>query len=208
MRFELPMSTTTTRVLMVALGTLLLGWSEPDHVDGTTPKETSGSDRAPASDIRWVGTNTARTRGNNGMDAQSGAPHFSIGSNGGGVPLPITVYFDFDGTALRRKDMKALDELAAQMRTNKLISIEVVGYTDRIGEEAYNQALSARRAETVKEYLVQRGVSAAQIRTDGRGEAQPKAGSHCADMGLNLYGDLVKCLQSDRRVEIAVVGMT
>jgi OOP family OmpA-OmpF porin len=53
--------------------------------------------------------------------------------------------------------------------------VDVSGHTDWIGTDAYNQALSERRANTVKDYLVQKGVDASHIRTFAYGESQPVA---------------------------------
>ena len=60
----------------------------------------------------------------------------------------------------------------------KDIDVEIIiatGHTDSIGTDAYNQKLSERRATSVKEYMVSKGVSAAKITTLGKGETQPVA---------------------------------
>jgi OOP family OmpA-OmpF porin len=80
----------------------------------------------------------------------------------------------------------------------KAINLEVViaiGHTDSIGSDAYNQKLSVRRAESVKAYLVSKGVEPNRIYTEGKGEKQPVASNKTADGR-----------QKNRRVEIEVIG--
>ena len=70
-----------------------------------------------------------------------------------------------------------------------------IGHTDSIGADAYNQKLSVRRAESVKSYLVSKGVEPNRIYTEGKGEKQPVASNKTADGR-----------QKNRRVEIEVIG--
>mgnify|MGYP000629656755 CR=1 FL=1 len=73
--------------------------------------------------------------------------------------------------------------------------------TDRIGTEAYNQKLSERRADAVRDYLVSKGVDKAKIEALGLGEKQPVV--TCDQKNLK---QLIECLQPNRRVEIEVFG--
>ncbi|PIE90529.1 MAG: hypothetical protein CR997_05415 [Acidobacteria bacterium] len=68
-----------------------------------------------------------------------------------------------------------LDLLAEVMKKYPDLSLKVVGYTDYIGGKNYNKNLSMKRAEAVKAYLLQQGVAASQIATEGRGQEQYKA---------------------------------
>jgi OmpA-OmpF porin, OOP family len=80
----------------------------------------------------------------------------------------------------------------------KDINLEVViaiGHTDSIGSDAYNQKLSVRRAESVKAYLVSKGVEPNRIYTEGKGEKQPVASNKTKDGR-----------QKNRRVEIEIIG--
>lgn len=95
-----------------------------------------------------------------------------------------------------------LDSLAEKLKTFDLRRVTVVGHTDRLGSEQYNQVLSAQRAETVRRYLIERGVPAGVVHAYGAGESEPV--TQCADNGGRA--DLIACLQPDRRVEIAVDG--
>jgi OmpA-OmpF porin, OOP family len=91
------------------------------------------------------------------------------------------------------------------------VSLEViiaVGYTDRIGSDAYNLKLSQRRAQAVKDYLVTKGIEPNRVYTEGKGEANPV--KQCADPSpkgeVKSRAQLIACLQPNRRVEVEVVG--
>ena len=68
-----------------------------------------------------------------------------------------------------------LDELAAELVKHPEIKLEIRGYTDSIGSAASNLRLSQKRADSVKRYLVSRGVIVSQLRAIGFGEANPIA---------------------------------
>ena len=134
------------------------------------------------------------------------------------VPAPVRNYgepekisisadqlFDFDRADLKPKGKQSLDDLVSKLEGVKYDTIVVIGYTDRIGSEAYNKKLSVRRAESVKSYLVnQKGIAADSIFTDGKGKANPVTGDTCK--GTKKTKALVECLQPDRRVEVEVAG--
>jgi OOP family OmpA-OmpF porin len=78
-----------------------------------------------------------------------------------------------------------------------------VGHADRIGNEQYNEKLSAERAEAVRQYLAKLGIEENRVRTEGRGDNEPVTGDQCKGVrGTKL----IACLQPDRRVEIEVRG--
>jgi outer membrane protein OmpA-like peptidoglycan-associated protein len=70
---------------------------------------------------------------------------------------------------------KALDSLAATLRTRPALRFEVQGHTDNVGEPELNRQLSQRRAEAVCRYLVAHGVAAEQLQPKGYGSTQPVA---------------------------------
>ncbi len=112
--------------------------------------------------------------------------------------------FDKSGTGDMSAAGKAkLEEFADKVkRFDKLNAIRIIGYTDRLGNEAYNQGLSERRAETVRRYLVNLGVPAGVISAEGRGESNP-----IQQCNGNLSRQaLIECLQANRRVDIEVDG--
>ncbi len=84
----------------------------------------------------------------------------------------------------------------------RIDSISLVGYTDRLGGVAYNQALSERRASTVKQYLQSKGYTGS-IASSGKG----KAGQIEACTGVAPRSALIACLQPNRRVDIEVTGV-
>ncbi|WP_068634838.1 OmpA family protein, partial [Thauera butanivorans] len=120
------------------------------------------------------------------------------------VKLAADTLFDFDKATLKPEGRATLDDLAAQAQQLKLEVILAVGHTDRLGSDAYNQALSERRAAAVKTYLVSKGVEANRIYTEGKGESQPVTGNKCDN--IRNRKALIECLQPDRRVDVEVIG--
>ena len=90
------------------------------------------------------------------------------------VNLP-DVTFAVDSTTISPSFRAALDEVAASLQKYPNSLIDVMGHTDSTGSDSYNLDLSRRRAESVKAYLVMRGVSGARIATVGYGEQYPRA---------------------------------
>jgi OOP family OmpA-OmpF porin len=92
------------------------------------------------------------------------------------VTLDAEALFDHDKSVIKPAGMRALDGLVADMQQYQSVDrIVVIGHTDSQGTEQYNQALSERRANAVKDYLVSKGVPASEIETKGMGETQPVA---------------------------------
>ena len=102
------------------------------------------------------------------------------------VPEKVTIQadalFDFDKSALKPEGKAKLDELADKVKGLSTVdAIVATGHTDSIGTVAYNQKLSLRRAETVKAYLVSKGVDASKVFTEGKGKSQPVADNKTAE---------------------------
>ena len=111
--------------------------------------------------------------------------------------------FGFDKANLKAEGKAALDEAAAKIKANPEIkAVIVTGHTDRIGSDAYNQKLSERRANQVKDYLAGQGVDSSMIEAVGKGEAEPVV--QCT--GNKATKKLVSCLQPNRRVTIQAEG--
>ncbi len=91
------------------------------------------------------------------------------------ITLQADAYFDFDKSTLKAEGKAKLDELASKLGQVNVETIVATGHTDSIGTDSYNQALSERRANTVKAYLVSKGVAADRVLVEGKGEAQPVA---------------------------------
>lgn len=91
------------------------------------------------------------------------------------LTLANEVTFDFDSATIRPGFTRSLDKIAQIMAKYPDTRITVVGHTDSIGSEIYNQQLSERRASSVAGYLSAQGVADYRVNTLGRGEAEPKA---------------------------------
>jgi len=111
------------------------------------------------------------------------------------VTFAADAFFDFDKATLKPDGKAKLDDLASKLNGLNLEVIIAVGHTDSVGSDAYNQKLSIRRAEAVKGYLVNKGVDAKRVYTEGKGEKQPVATNKTAAGRAQ-----------NRRVEIEVVG--
>ena len=85
------------------------------------------------------------------------------------------VNFEFDRAELTGASLATLSVVVAQLNECRNVRSVVGGHADAIGSEAYNQGLSQRRAESVREYLVSQGVAASQLEARGFGESQPIA---------------------------------
>jgi OOP family OmpA-OmpF porin len=85
------------------------------------------------------------------------------------------VNFDFDSARLRPDAIATLDEAVSILRRYDTIRVEVAGHTCSIGDEAYNQRLSERRAKVVFDYLVEKGIAANRLNWVGYGESRPIA---------------------------------
>jgi OOP family OmpA-OmpF porin len=124
------------------------------------------------------------------------------------VTFAADALFDFDRATLRPDGRAKLDDLVSKLAGVTLEVIIAVGYTDRIGTDAYNLKLSQRRAQAVKDYLVSKGIEPNRVYTEGKGEANPV--KQCPDPSakgeVRNQKQLIDCLQPNRRVEVEVVG--
>ena len=120
------------------------------------------------------------------------------------VTLDADTLFDFDKAVLRPAGKVALDDFVAKTKDISPEVILAVGHADRFGSEDYNQKLSERRVATVNDYLRSKGIDANRIKTEGRGETQPKtkAGECLGAKSVKV----IACLQPDRRVDVEIIG--
>lgn len=111
------------------------------------------------------------------------------------VTYAADAFFDFDKAVLKTEGKAKLDDLASKVGGINLEVVIAVGHTDSTGPAGYNQALSNRRAEAVKAYLVSKGIESNRIYTEGKGLTQPIADNSTRE-GRS----------KNRRVEVEVVG--
>ena len=121
------------------------------------------------------------------------------------ITLDSKVLFDFDKAVLKPEGKAAIDaQIVGKIaQVQKLEVVLVTGHTDRLGTEAHNQQLSLRRADTVRDYLVSKGVDKSKIETVGMGPKQPVV--QCDQKQMKA---LIECLQPNRRVDVQVKGET
>ena len=111
--------------------------------------------------------------------------------------LSAAALFDFDKDTIKADARPQLDAIADRVRGLESVeSVSIVGHTDSVGSDAYNEDLSMRRANAVKNYLLDKGVDASVMNTSGMGESQP-----VADNGSR------EGRAQNRRVEITLKGM-
>jgi OOP family OmpA-OmpF porin len=112
--------------------------------------------------------------------------------------------FDFNKSELRPLGRMKLDEFIAKTKGIDPETISVVGHTNRICSESYNQILSEQRATFVKNYLISKGIDPTCIQAEGKGESQlVKLAGTCSGA---KSARVIACLQPDRNVEIEVEG--
>ena len=112
------------------------------------------------------------------------------------VTFDTDTFFDFDKATLKPEGKRKLTELASRLNSMNIEVVLAVGHTDPIGSSRYNQKLSMRRAQSVKEFLQTQSIEPARIYTDGKGELEPLANNKTRDGRAQ-----------NRRVEVEVVGV-
>lgn len=103
------------------------------------------------------------------------------------------ISFDFNRAEVKSAFRGSLDKLADVLNKYNRTVVHVVGHTDSVGSDAYNQQLSEQRSRSVGDYLTSRSVPRDRLRTEGRGEREPRA-TNATEAGRQL----------NRRVEIFV----
>ncbi|MDE6484281.1 MAG: OmpA family protein [Duncaniella sp.] len=84
------------------------------------------------------------------------------------------IFYDYDKATLRPESESALDELVELLNDNPNITVEMASHTDRHGSEEYNIDLSARRAKSVIDYLIEAGIAPDRLQYQGYGKSRPK----------------------------------
>ena len=123
------------------------------------------------------------------------APAAPAGVSQSKITLQADTLYDFDKATLKPEGMATLNKIAADLSKIKLEVIIAVGNTDSVGTDAYNMALGQRRAQSVKTYLVAKGVDGSRIYTESKGKSNPVASNATAEGRAK-----------NRRTDIEVVG--
>lgn len=121
-----------------------------------------------------------------------------VDANGCPLPAPFAfqkVYFDFDHADLNSPARKTLDDTVEVLQGHQDLSLSLQGFTDSVGTDDYNLALSQRRAVAVRDYLVSHGISSTRLEPSGYGESKPDASNDTADGRAQ-----------NRRVEFVVIS--
>jgi OOP family OmpA-OmpF porin len=120
------------------------------------------------------------------------------------VAFDTNVLFDSNKSDLRPAARDSLDAFVGKIGGLESQSVTAIGYADRMGTDASNQLLSEDRVNTVKSYLVAKGVAADRVKTSAWGEKRPD--TNAADCKDANNAKNVACMQPDRHVFIEASG--
>ncbi|WP_273452262.1 OmpA family protein, partial [Nevskia ramosa] len=133
------------------------------------------------------------------LDKCPGTPKgFKVDRDGCIIEQKVTlrsINFEFNKDRLTDPSKLSLNEVATALNAQSALSVQVGGYTDSLGSDAYNQKLSQRRADAVRVYLISQGVPSGQLTAKGFGEANP-VGDNATEEGRT----------ENRRVEFTVLN--
>ena len=185
----------TLRVLLASVITVSASAVSAQNVDnwvnssGLTWKNNDGT-------LCWRDNNWTPATAAKGCDgALAPKPAAAAGVTQSKITLQADTLYDFDKATLKPEGMATLDKIARDLSKIKLEVIIAVGNTDSIGTDAYNMALGQRRAQSVKSYLVSKGVDGSRIYTESKGKSNPVASNATAEGRAK-----------NRRTDIEVVG--
>lgn len=169
-----------------------LAQTEPDEPGATAEGDTSGIDlSAFVLDIEATILDLSATIAD--IDAGTAVTEGAVETT---ITLEADVFFDFDVDVLRDDAVDTLAEVAADIAAQDVEELRIVGHTDAIGTDEYNQGLSERRAASVEAFLAER-LDGVAMTTEGRGATEPVAPNETTDGQDNPEGRA-----QNRRVEI------
>ncbi len=107
------------------------------------------------------------------------------------------IYFDYDSAKIKKESYPVLDSIYRFLRENSSLKFEIIGHTDLHGSEEYNNTLSLKRAESVRDYFLAKGLDPSRFTVKGAGKSEPK---------INNIGPGYD--EKNRRTEFKVLGIT
>jgi len=129
------------------------------------------------------------------------------------IDMPIelpNIFYDFNKWDLRPESMVSLDKLVETLTDNPNVTIELMSHTDSRDTEAYNQELSQKRAQSVVQYLIEKGIEPERLSAKGYGESSPKVvdaaistQSPFLKTGATLSEQYINSLSGEEQKEIA-----
>jgi outer membrane protein OmpA-like peptidoglycan-associated protein len=161
--------------------------------EATTARETAAQAQAEAERIRKKAeAEVNRLEEALGQIAETRRTALGLTMNLGSDHLK----FEFDKAELRTEDRELLSRIAGILLTSHDYTISVNGHTDDVGSDAYNQKLSERRAEAVRDYFIKAGLPAEILSVEGHGKTLPL-----------VSGTSDAARAKNRRVELGIVNM-
>jgi outer membrane protein OmpA-like peptidoglycan-associated protein len=161
--------------------------------DATSARETAAQAQAEAERIRKrAEAEVSRLETALGQIAETRRTALGLVMNLGSDYLK----FEFDKADLRPEDKELLSRIAGILMTSHDYTISVNGHTDDVGTDAYNQKLSERRAQAVRDYLEKAGLSADILSVEGHGKSRPL-----------VAGNTEAARAKNRRVELGIVNI-
>lgn len=119
--------------------------------------------------------------------------------------LKSDVLFHFGSSALKPEAYSELDQIVYKLKSSaQWATLDIMGFTDRLGSESYNKMLSQKRADVVKSYFVAQGISGQKLYSRGMGSNSNNTLTMNRCNSIKPKQVLIDCLAPDRRVEIKV----
>ena len=179
--------TSGTVPLMVRFDATVSGGCPPYTYNWNTGDGGSSSEQNPSRRIEDAGSYTASltVTDSQGNRCQESASYQTLAEEF--IPTPEKpvilqgVNFEFDKAILLENSLQILDRVATSLLAHPEVNVEVGGHCDSDGSDAYNLKLSDRRAKAVRDYLIKKGVPAAQLTSRGYGESHPIADNNTAE---------------------------
>jgi len=142
-----------------------------------------------------AGAVIGRRMDNQAQELERSLPNAEVQRVGEGIAVTFAsgILFPFNQTTILPAGQGNLQQLAQSLQRYPETTVLIVGHTDNVGSDAYNQQLSVNRAISAQNYLASRGIDRSRIRVEGRGETEPVASNETASGQAQ-----------NRRVEIAI----